>query len=104
MGLLIKMLLAFWAILQNILKQKASWALSCTKLIRSWQNHVASHADALLAMSKTIIQSSCRSYILGATSRPGEAKMPLYSKLCHHIFNARILLSLKRLKKERMRN
>lgn len=38
MGLLIKLLLEFWAILQNILTQEESWALSCNKTVRSWPN------------------------------------------------------------------
>lgn len=84
MGLLIKLLLAFWAILQNIRKQEEFWALSCNKIVRSWQNaRVVLYADAFLAMSKTfftkenvINQSSCRSYILGGTSRLVEAKIP----------------------------
>jgi hypothetical protein len=28
----------FWAILQNILKEEASWSLSCNEAVRSWQN------------------------------------------------------------------
>lgn len=85
MGLLIKLLLVFWAILQNIFKQEASWALSCNMIVRSWQKNtcrcvgwrfVCYVQGTFLMKRNAINQSSYRSHILGGTSRPAEAKMP----------------------------